>query len=149
MRTPLIIAPLLLLCGSPALTQAAPAAEADGIQLPRELTDPASQRRLVRSAEALTQAVMNMKVGDVSAPRQGREPTARERNLTVGDLARRKDPNLDRDIQRKIASVEPKLRQSVAAVNQALPQIMHGVVQAEQAIDRLAANMPDPNYPVR
>jgi hypothetical protein len=146
MRKILIVLPLLL-GASPALAQPVPPPEP--IQLPRELTDPATAERLANSVQVLTEALLNVKVGGVRAALEGREAGPRERNLTVGDLARRRDPNFDRDIRRQVASVEPKVRRGMKAVNEALPQIMQGVTRAEQAIDRVAANMPDPTYPNR
>jgi hypothetical protein len=41
------------------------------------------------------------------------------------------------------------IRQSMAAMSQALPAMMHGLQQAGKALERAAANMPDPTYPKR
>jgi hypothetical protein len=41
------------------------------------------------------------------------------------------------------------VQQSMKAMAEALPQMMQGLRQAQEAIDRAAANMPDPNYPRR
>ena len=35
------------------------------------------------------------------------------------------------------------------ALNQALPAMMQGLNQAQQALERAVANMPDPTYPRR
>ena len=35
------------------------------------------------------------------------------------------------------------------ALNRALPAMMQGLDEAQQAIDRAVANMPDPTYPRR
>jgi uncharacterized protein YukE len=69
--------------------------------------------------------------------------------MTVRDMARRDDPNFDRHVQRDIANVRPMMRQSMNALNQALPQMMQGLNQAQQALARAVANMPDPTYPRR
>src|SRR5436305_3385265 len=120
MRRAVLFIPLLL-SAIPAFAQEGPPA----IQLPRELTDPEAQMRLAGTLQALSKAVMNMRVGDVSAALEGREATPRERNTTLGDLVRRKDPNFDRDVAREVATVGPQVQRSIQAANRALPQIMN------------------------
>ena len=145
MRTTLILLPLLL-CASPALAQPAPAPPP---QLPPELADPATFQRLAGQMQALSQALLNVRVGGVQAALEGREATPRERRTTVGDLARRKDPDFDRHLQQQIASVEPQIQRSVKAINRALPEMMRSVEDARRSLDRALANMPDPDYPKR
>ena len=98
---------------------------------------------------ALSRALMNVRVGEVQAALQGREASPRERNMTVGDLARQKDPDFDRHLQRQVASMGPQLQRSVAAVNRALPAMKHALDDVQQSLDRALANMPDPTYPKR
>ena len=136
MRIGLILLPVAL-CASPAL--------AKPIQLPPELTDPATADKLARSMQALSRAMMDLKVGGIQAAIEGRDPTPAERNLTVGDLARRDDPQIDR----KIAAAKPKIEQSLRALNQALPEITADLQRAHKSLQRAIANMPDPNYPRR
>jgi hypothetical protein len=69
--------------------------------------------------------------------------------MTVGDLARRKDPHFDRHLHQQIATVEPQLQRGVQAMNRALPAMMQALGDAERAVDRAVANMPDPTYPRR
>jgi hypothetical protein len=64
-------------------------------------------------------------------------------------MARRDDPNFDRHVQQDIANVRPMVRQSMTALSQALPAMMQGLTQAQQALQRAVANMPDPTYPRR
>src|SRR5437016_6953843 len=142
MRKILIVLPLLL-CASPAFAQEAPP------QLPPELTDPATAQRLAGAMQAVSHALLNVKVGEVRAALDGRQASPQERNMTVGDLARRRDPDFDRHFQQQVASVGPKVQQGMRALNQALPQIMRGLAQAQQALERAVANMPDPTYPQR
>lgn len=138
----LIIFPLLL-CSSPAFAQRTPP------QLPPELTDPATVQRLSGAMQAISQAILNVKVGDVHAALEGRQATPQERDMTVGDLARRKDPNFERHLQQQVAEVGPTVQRSMNAVNQALPEMMQGLSDAKKAIERAVANMPDPTYPRR
>ena len=74
------------------------------IQLPRELTDPAAQMRLAARVQSISSALLNVRVGDLAAAIEGREPTSVERNVTVGDLVRQKDPNFDRDVAQGVAT---------------------------------------------
>ena len=143
MRKTLILLPLLL-CASPAFAQEAPPP-----QLPPELTDPATFQRLAGQMQALSQALLDVRVGGVEAALEGREATPQERRTTVGDLARRKDPDFDRHLQQRMAAVGPQIQWSVKAVNRALPEMMRSVEDARRALDRALANMPDPDYPKR
>ena len=144
MRKTLILLPLLL-CASPALAQAAPPPP----QLPTELTDPVAIQRFTDQMEALSHAVMDIRIGGVEAALDGREATPSEKRMTVGDLARRKDPDFERHLHQQMATVGPQIRRSVKAINRALPEIMRSVADAQKSIDRALANMPDPDYPRR
>lgn len=143
MRNALILLPLLV-CASPALAQAAP-----GPQLPPELSDPATFQRLNAQMQALSHALMDVRIGGVEAAVEGREATPAERRMTIGDLARRKDPQFDRHLQQQMAAVGPQVERSVTAINRSLPEIMRSVADARRSIDRALANMPDPDYPKR
>ena len=141
MRNALALLPLALL--------AAPAAAAPPPQLPPQVTDPATAQRLTNVMQAVSNALLNVKVGGLEAAIEGREASPQEKNRTVGDMARRDDPNFDRNLQQHIAQVGPTMQRSVTAVNQALPEVMESLHQAKKAIERAAANMPDPTYPQR
>lgn len=143
MRKILIVLPILL-CSSPVFAQPAPPP-----QLPPELTDPATVHQLIGSLDQLSRALMNVRIGEARAALEGRDATPRERNMTVGDYARRNDPNFDRNLHQQIASVEPQVQRGVQSVNRALPAVMQALEDAERAVDRAFANMPDPTYPRR
>ena len=143
MRKTLFLLPLL--CASaPALAQ-----PASPPGLPPELTDPATADRLADAMQGLSQALLDIRVGEVRAALEGRQASAAERRMTVRDMARRDDPDFDRHVQQNMANVRPMVRQSMAAVSQALPAMMQGLAQAQQALERAVANMPDPTYPRR
>jgi hypothetical protein len=137
----------LLMSASPVLAQTA--SDRPSIQLPPQLTDPATAQKLANAMQALSSALLNVRIGEVHAALEGRHASAQERNLTVGDLARRKDPNFDRDIQRQVANIGPTLQRSMTALNEALPEVARDIDHAQKALERAAANMPDPNYPKR
>jgi hypothetical protein len=142
MRKILISLPLLL-CAGPAFAQEAPP------QLPPELTDPASFQRLAGQLQVVSHALMNVRVGEVQAALEGREATRQERNITLRDMARRKDPDFDRHLQQQVASLGPQLQRGMQAVNRALPEMQRAVEEAQKSLDRAMANMPDPTYPKR
>jgi hypothetical protein len=139
---------LPLLVASPAIAQT-PAPPSATIVVPRELTDPATADRLAKTMDGLTKALLNLRVGEVQAAVEGRNPTPAERNLTVRDLARRDDPNFDRDVRRQIAETGPRIAQGMKALSDALPAITKALDDVSRAVDRAAANMPDPTYPKR
>jgi hypothetical protein len=145
MRKSLLILPLLL-CATPAFAQDAPT---PAIQLPPELTDPAAAMKLARTMQALSTALLNIRVGDMHAALEGREATPEERNMTVGDIVRRKDPNFDRDVQREVATMGPKIQRSMRALNRTLPEVARDVEDAKRSLKRAVSNLPDPNYPQR
>ena len=144
MRKSLILLPLLL-AASPALAQSPPT----DMRIPRELTDPATAERLAKTMDGLTNALLDLKVGKIKAAAEGRDPTPAERELTVRDIERSKNPNFERDLHRQIAEAGPKVAQGMKALSDALPAVMKALDDASRAIDRAAANMPDPNYPRR
>ena len=150
MRTSLILLPLSL-CATPAVAQPFPPPPPPPglVQLPPELTDPATADRLTDAMQSLSQALLDMRVGNIQAALEGRAPTPAERNLTVGDLARRNDPQFDQHLQQNIEAARPKIEQSVRAFSDAVPQVTEDLQRAQAAIGRALANMPDPNYPRR
>ena len=143
MRKTLILLPLLLLA-SPALAQSEPP-----IKFPPELTDPAMADKLARTMDGLSKALLDVKVGEVEAAVEGRQATPAERNRTVRDVVRRNDPNAERDLRRQVAEAGPRIAQGMKAISDAMPAIMKALDDAGRAIDRAAANMPDPTYPRR
>ena len=118
-------------------------------QLPSVLTDPASAQRLTGVLDAITDAVLSMRVGEVRAAVEGREATPQERAMTVRDMARRDDPEFDRHLRGKLAAVGPTIQQGAQAVNRALPVVMRSLDDAQRSIERAVANLPDPTYPRR
>jgi len=151
MRSKPFLIPLLL-TASPAFAQVAQPvgpAEPRSIEIPPELTDPRTADKLANTVQALSNAFLNIPVGELKAAVEGRPATAAERHMTVHDLARSDDPNFDRKLQRHIADVRPMIHQSMKTMNDVLPQVMQGLQEAGKALERAAANMPDPNYPRR
>jgi hypothetical protein len=138
MRT--CLAALLLFVGTtPAVAQA----PADTVQLPPELTDPATADHLADAMQALSNVLLDLKVGEVQAALEGRQPTAAEKNLTVRDLGKIDD----QELQHRMAEMKPQLEHSMKAFQRALPEMMKSLDQAQKSLERAAANMPDPTYP--
>lgn len=151
MRNSLLFIPLLIVA-SPALAQSggrSDSGEPELVRVPHELTDPAAVDRLALKLEALSQALLNVQVGELKAAAEGHAASPAERRMTVGDVIRRHDPDFDRKVARQVAEAGPKVRQSLRAVHDALPAMVHAINEAQQAVDRVTANMPDPTYPTR
>ena len=145
MRKILIFLPLLLVA-SPALSQPAPS---DTAQIERVLNDPAMADRLTNVMQVMSKAFLDLPAGEVQAALEGRPATPAEKRMTVRDIGRRDDPNFDRNFQRQIAQSGPVIRQGMHTMSEALPAMMQGLAQAQHALERAAANMPDPTYPKR
>jgi predicted Zn-dependent protease len=149
MRATLLLMPLLI-GAAPALAQPAPAAAPPAAaEVQRALANPAMADRLADAMQALSDSLLDLPVGEVQAAVEGRKPTAAERKLTVRDLGRRDDPNFERNLHRQIAQSGPMIRQSMKALAEALPVMMKSMEEAGKALERAAANMPDPTYPKR
>ena len=149
MRTKMILAPVLLLCATPALSQTVQPATPDTAQVQRVLADPALADRLSRAMQAMSKVLLDLPAGEVQAALEGRQPTAAEKRTTVRDLARKDDPNFERNFQRQVAQAGPMIQRSMKAMSAAIPSMMQGLQQAGKALERAAANMPDPTYPKR
>ena len=100
-------------------------------------------------AQRLSQALLDVRVGEIRAGLEGRDATPEERNLTVRDIGRRKDPNFDRHFQEKVASVGPQLERSMITMQRTLPSMMRDLKEAQKSLERAVANLPDPTYPER
>jgi len=105
--------------------------------------------RLADTVQSLSKALLDLPVGQVQAAVEGREPTPADRTLTVRDVGRRDDPDFDRHLRQQIAQARPAIEHGMKALNTALPAMMKALDEAGRAIDRAAANMPDPTYPRR
>jgi hypothetical protein len=131
----------LALCAAPAAAQEAP----PPMQLPPQLSDPATADRLANAVQSLSGALLDLHVGDVRAALEGRKPTAADRRATVGS-----ETGLSvRELNARIAAARPQIDHSIKALNQALPEIAGDLQRAQRSIGRAISNMPDPNYPRR
>jgi hypothetical protein len=149
MRRSLFLIPLLAVAAPLYAQEPAPAASLPTADIQQALNDPATADRVANAMQALSKAFLDLPAGEVQAALEGRKPTAAEKKLTVRDLGRRDDPNFDRNFQRQIAESKPMIQQSMKALNQAMPAIVQGLGQAQQALERAVANMPQPGYPKR
>ena len=143
MRQMLLALPLAL-AGAPATAQPQPQPQTEAIQIPPELTDPATAAKLANMARALSDAFLDLPVGEIQAAAEGRKPTVREKRMTVRDMGRRDNPDFDRDFDRQMAQAGPMIQQGVNAFAQALPAMNQALSQMAVAVERAAANMPRP-----
>jgi hypothetical protein len=144
MRKILILVPLLF-ASAPAFAQAA----APTVELPRELTSPQAAMGFAMKFQAISDALLNVRVGEIGAALEGREATPRERNTTVRDIVHRQDPNFEQHFRQKVATVGPEVVRSIQAVNRALPQVLGEAQRLQKSVERAVGNLPDPTYPVR
>ena len=135
----------LLAAAAPASAQMAPPPPA-----PQALViPPAAADRVADALDAVTDALLDVKVGKLKAAIDGRPPAPGERQLTLRDVAGAKDPNFEANLHRTIAQARPLVRQGIRTVDETLPQVVQGVQQASRALERATANLPDPSYPQR
>ena len=133
---------LASLAATPAAAQTAPA-------IPPELSDPAMADKLGNVMQSLSNAFLNLPVGEVQAALEGRAATPAEKRTTVRDIGRRDDPDFDRHFQQQIAGSRETMRAGMTAMKTALPAIMKGVNEARAEMQTERANMPSANYPAR
>jgi hypothetical protein len=127
------------------LAVATPAAAQQPVQLPPEITDPATADRLADAMQALSNILLDLKVGEVQAALEGRQASPGEKALTVRDVGK-----IDgEELQRRTAEMKPRVRESMKAFQKALPEMMKSLEQAQKSLERVTANIPDPTYPKR
>lgn len=124
-------------------------ADDDAAEMQRALNDPATAERLSRTLQALSRAMLDLRVGEVQAAVEGRTATEAERRATVRDLGRRSDPNFEQSLERGLASSRTTMQASLKAMSAALPAMMKSLEEAERAMERATANLPSPLYPKR
>ena len=136
MRSTLLIP--LLLTATPALAQSAPQR-----QVPRELTDPATVEKLANAMKGLSEAFLNLPVGELQAAMEGRQATAADRRKTVRSESRMSE----REVRQQIEQAKPMIEQGMRQLAAALPAMMKSMEEVERAVERAATNLPDPTYP--
>jgi len=142
MRQYLFAIPLLF-AALPAAAQPAP--QREEIRILPELTDPKLVDRLMEMNKALTKALLDLPVGEIEAAVEGRAATDADRRRTVGDSARLSE----REIEQKIADARPRVQAAMQAFARSLPALTRALSQAADAVERAAANVPQPDYPRR
>ena len=138
MRSTLLMLPLLL-CAAPAFAQAAPADR----QVPRELTDPATVDKFTNAMQSLSEAFLNLPVGELQAAMEGRPATAADKRKTVRSESRMSE----RELRQHIEQAKPMMQQGMKQLAAALPVMMKSMEEVERAVERAATNLPDPTYP--
>ena len=146
MRALLIALPLML-AAAPAAAAAQSPPPGPGPEVERMLNDPAMADTLGRVAGVLTRSLMNLPVGEMEAAIEGRPVTPADRARTVRDSVG--DPDLERRVAAEAAQSGRTMQAAGKAMMSSLPAIMGALGQAQDAIERAVANMPDPTYPRR
>lgn len=142
-------APLLMAAAAPPAPEPS-AADAVG-EIQRALDDPRTEQKFSAMARSLTDALLNLPVGELAAAAaaDGRTPTAADRKLTVRDIARRDDPGFEEKLRGQVDGSGPAIRKSMKSLSAALPALVKSFKEAGAAIERATANLPDPSYPRR
>lgn len=151
-RLTILLAGALLLIAAapvpaPVQTPESPAAAVDELQ--RALADPGTEQTMTATAQALTDALLNLPVGEVEAALDGRTASAADKHVTVRDMARRHDPQFEANLRRQVAESGPAIRRGMQSLSAALPALVRSFKDAGAAIERATANLPDPSYPRR
>jgi hypothetical protein len=146
MRFSLLALPLAMMA-SPALAQTKASPPAEAVTVPQALTDPATADKLARMMQALSQAFLNLPVGELEAAAAGRAVTPADRGRTLREVGRQENPKFEEDLQRDLAASGPMMKASMKAMAAALPAMMKAANDAGRELEKAAANMPSPNYP--
>ena len=144
----LLSAAPLLAAAAPALAQPAPQEDVSS-EIQRVLDDPRTDQTMSQSLDAMTDALLNLPVGELKAIVDGRRVTDADKRLTVRDLARRDDPQFEAKLRGQLATTLPKVRQSMKSLAASLPALVKSFEEAGAAIERATANLPSPTYPRR
>ncbi len=128
---------------------AAPQSSREPIVIPPEVTSPETAEKLGKMAGVLSKALMDLKVGEIEAIAQGREPNAADKQRTVRDMAVKGDPNFERDVERQVANAGPIMQESMKRLTAMLPVLMKAMEGLGDDLDKATANLPQPGYPNR
>ena len=139
MRTALILLPATLIAAPACAQPQAP----DVAQVQRQLTDPALTDKLTDVMHALSNAFLNLPVGEVQAAIEGRPVTPADRGRTVRTETHLNQQQLDRQIADSRVAMQAGMRAMAAA----LPGMVKGLTDAQHELERAPTNMPSPNYP--
>jgi hypothetical protein len=134
---------------APAAAQQRAPAPSEAAEIQRALTDPAVTDKLTRVLPALGDALLSLPVGEIEAAIEGRPATRADKNKTVGDLARRDDPNFERNLKADLANSGETMKAGMKAMSAALPAMMEGMRKAADEMEKAMANLPSPTYPRR
>ncbi|MEO7563623.1 MAG: hypothetical protein ABIR63_03765 [Sphingomicrobium sp.] len=147
---------MILLAAAPLLLAAAPAPARTPVppreivnELQRALDDPRNEQKMSAMIGALSDAFLDLRVGEIAAAADGRPVTAADRTLTVRDIARRDDPQFEARLRGRVGNALPAVRQGMKSLSAALPALVRSFEEAGAAIERATANLPDPTYPRR
>lgn len=147
MKLAALSAIILVMAAAPAAAE--PTIDEAVTEAQRVLDDPRNGEVVSSIMDTLTDAFLNLPAGEIEAATEGRVATAQEKKLTIRDIARRDDPQFETKLKGRLAQSGPAIRQSMKSLAASLPALAKSFEDAGKAIERMKANMPDPNYPKR
>ena len=142
----LIAVPLLMLA-APAVAQPQAEPKRDKFEIPAELSSPETAKKLGKMAGVLSRTLMDLKVGELEAVVEGREPTAADKRRTVRDMAGSKADAAD--IERELANAGPIIEDGARRLTAMLPVLMRSLEGLGEELERATAILPQPGYPNR
>ena len=118
-------------------------------ELTAKLADPKTAAMISAITVAMTDAMMDMKVGPIIAAAEGRKPSRAEKKLSVGDMARREDPRAEDKIRAAAAQTGQSVQVAGAAMAVMLPKLIETFEELGEEMEEAMANLPRPDYPAR
>jgi hypothetical protein len=149
MRLPIVFLSSAALSALSAPVSAQSPATPPVADIQRELADPANAETLTRMLDGMSDALLDLPVGELKAAAEGRQASPAERSVTVRDLGRRDDPNFERRLKADLANSGETMKAGMKAMAAALPAMMEGLSKAAEELDKATANLPSPAYPKR
>jgi hypothetical protein len=109
------------------------------------MSDPRLADRLVDTLQVLSKTFLSIPTGEVEAALEGRPVTAVDRTRTVAS----ETGLTQRELNRQIEESRPAMHGAQKALIAAIPAMMKGFAEAQNELEKAAANMPQPGYPKR
>lgn len=141
----LLVLTLLASAATPAFAaeQPRPLPPPPAASLPPEITDGRMLDQLGNVVGALTNAFLNLPVGELEAAVENRPATRADRNRTVRSVTGMNERELAADIEQGKGAVKA----GGQALARSLPVIVESLNRAGEEIGRATANLPQPGYP--
>ena len=116
-------------------------------ELQKRLADPKTGAMISAITVAMTDAMMDMKVGPMVAAAEGRKPTRAEKKRTMRDMVEANDPKAEQKIKAAAAQSGQTLQAAGAAMAVMLPKLIEVFGTMGEQMEEVVANLPRPVDP--